>query len=66
MLYSPSSWSWVKTGNINWITNDKAIAALPAANARMLNSNALFSASLVPIPSALGALAGDAIQNNSL
>ena len=33
---------------------------------RKLNSNALFTASLVPIFSALGALAGDAIQNNSL
>ena len=45
-----SSWNWVKTGNINWTTNDKAIAALSAANARKLNSNALFTASLVPIP----------------
>ena len=50
VLPSPSSWSWVKTGNINWTTNDKATAALPAANARKLNSDPLFTASLVPIP----------------
>ena len=57
VLPSPSSWSWVKTGNINWTTNDKAIAALPAANALQMHCSLLV---LFPYP-ALGALA---IQNN--